>query len=160
MNNADILITLVLLESVLNWADASPDEHNEAVTQARDSKGKVPDHLHAQLTHLSSRDNFSKALSSSKTEFYNSSKFRKVNNTEAGIGGKRKLRRAIKGLNPVKLSRVRTQISDASVGRGSLERPVILRHKESGYEHLLSGNTRSSLATSLGHPVSAHVIEY
>lgn len=160
MMNADTLITLVLLESSINWEDAGPDEHGEAVHQVNDLKGKVPDHLHAQLTHLSNRDNFSKALSGSKTEFYNASKFRKVNNTEAGTVGRRNLRREVNNLDPDKLSRVKTQVSDSLAGHGSVQRPVILRHKESGHEHLLSGNTRASFATSIGHPVSVHVIEY
>jgi len=43
---------------------------------------------------------------------------------------------------------------------GNVERPVILRHKESGHEHLVQGNTRASHGTKDDKHVGVTVVDY
>lgn len=127
------------------------EEHDEIHHQLQvhaDGHMHLPDHLHKAMTHLSNPENYRKALAGSKRETYNPHKVRSnnVNNTDAGEKNRAK---AIGGLDKNKVGRVG---KNKAVERS----PVILRHKASGHEHLLGGNTRMTMHKN----VKAHVIEY
>ena len=135
------------------WVPPKPGEEPDEVKTQLDAanSGRMPasEHLKNQLNHLSDRNNFVKAVSNSKAEVFTPSKFKNVNNTDAGDP-----KRAIKGLDAEKLKRVKAGLDKAQTS------PIILRHKESGDEHLLAGNTRSTVNAAHGKSVVARIIEY
>lgn len=111
---------------------------------------EFPDHVRHQLNYLANPNNFKRALSSAKIEQYDAEKVKNVNNTDASDPN------SFKGLNPEKQKRV-TGILNRNRG---VETPIILRHKETGHEHLLSGNTRATGAMNISRGFKASVIEY
>ena len=50
---------------------------------------------------------------------------------------------------------------NAKKGKGSIEKPIILHHKETGHKHLLAGNTRLTAGVQ-DHKakVAVHTLEY
>ena len=108
------------------------------------------EHVNNQLRHLSNPINFKNALANSKIENYDVDKMKKVDNTDAADKG------SFKSLNPTKQKRVSNIFNK---GR-SIETPIILRHKDSGHEHLLSGNTRATYGIQNRGKIKASVIEY
>lgn len=143
----------MLDETATGWERTKPydkyNDNDEARYQSQSLKRgdfSAPDHVHKQLEHLSNSDNYRKALQHSKVETYTHAKFKERNtqNTDAGQSWERTKR----GMDPGKRARAEQS--------GIKKSPIILRHKESGYEHLLAGNTRASSNQS----VKAQVIEY
>lgn len=159
--NADLLISKVLNEAI-NWVTPHEREGDEATYQADVSKGRVPDHLYNQLQYLSNPENFRSALAGGHAETYSKKKFWKnrVGNTEASVKRRQTAKDAVSTLEPAKQKRASNLIRAGVHGQGSVEMPIILRHKGSGHEHLLAGNTRATTAIAKGHNVRAHVIEY
>ena len=109
-----------------------------------------PSHVHKQLDHISNINNFRKALSSAKVKHYDAKKIKNVDNTDAATP------KEFKKLHPTKQKRVAKIFNK---GRG-VETPIILKHKESGHEHLLSGNTRATYGMKRSKRIKASVIEY
>lgn len=109
----------------------------------------IPGHLQNQLHHLSSPSAFRASLSKAKLETYDANKIQGVQNTDATEPD------SFSKLDKNKQDRVKKAFRGTSV-----ETPIILRHKESGYEHLLAGNTRATYAMKKFGKFKASVIEY
>ena len=140
----------ILEEEAKGWIRTTPysryNDNDEAVYQSKNLPSDTPDHLKKQLEHLSNSDNYNNALQHSKVETYTHAKFKERNtqNTDAAQSWERTKR----SMDPDKRARAE---------KGGIEQsPIILRHKQSGYEHLLAGNTRASA----NHSIKAQIIEY
>lgn len=107
-------------------------------------------HVNKQLKHLSDPKKFKSALSKAKIKHYTQDKIKKVDNTDAADKG------AFKQLHKQKQKRV----SNIFKKSRSVETPVILKHKKSGHEHLLAGNTRATYGIQKRKKMKASVIEY
>ena len=125
----------------------SSKEKDEIRTQIGSSSH---DHVNKQLQHLSNPKNFKSALSKAKVQHYDQKKIRNVDNTDASEKG------SFKSLHPDKQKRVSNIFKKSK----SIETPIILRHKETGHEHLLAGNTRATYGIQKRKRIKASVIEY
>ena len=141
-----------LLEAHLHFrSPQGTEEHDEVHMQLQAHKqgmNEMPAHAHKYLQHLADPDNYSKALSNARVETYNKSSVRNVSNTDASDG--------ISSLNPMKRKRV-----SSIYKQGKITSPIILRHKETGHEYLLAGNTRLTHGIHVAKkPVKVSVLEY
>ena len=131
------------------WIRPTDREHHEVKYQLKNYKYSIPKHLYTKLKELSDKNIFSKEIDNAKKEIYDKEKIKKVDNTTASDGN------SFEYLKKEKQKRVKTYFDN-----GTIETPIILRHKQSGHEHLLSGNTRATYGIKKDGNFTATVIEY
>tara|TARA_B100000131_G_C17686894_1_gene438928 strand:- start:32 stop:529 length:498 start_codon:yes stop_codon:yes gene_type:complete len=158
------------IEEEIKYRDSKPDaEHNEVHTQLdahkviekEEPKHKWPDHVVKQLKHLSNKKNFVSAMKKSKTTYvhHTDKDLDKINNSDVWD------KKGIKGseyIDKAKKDRVSKQFEKAKKDKNfSIEKPIILHHKETGFKHLLAGNTRLTAGVhDHKDKVPVHTIEY
>ena len=151
-NRAQDILNLIS-ESVSFVKPEGRGEHSEVLSQIKAHKSgeiSLNHHTYKHLQHLSDPKNYDKALASSRMEKYTPEKVRRVENTDAAIKG------SFTSLEPEKKGHVK-----AAYKNGTVTTPLILRHKETGHEHLLFGNTRLTYGLQKKKkPVSVSVVEY
>ena len=157
------------IEEEIKYHDSKPDaEHNEVQTQIDTSKviekdepeHKWPDHVVKQLKHLSNKKNFVSAMKKSKTTYihHTDKDLDNINNSDVWD---KKGTKGSKYIIKSKKDRVSKQFEKAKNGKGSIEKPIILHHKETGFKHLLAGNTRLTHGVhDMKDKVAVHTIEY
>ena len=133
-----------------NTAKLADQEHDETKHQSDAIHQGHMDDIHPAIRNAihkfaASKSAFQTAMRQSKID-----KIRrddKISNTEIGQGSQ-----SVE--DKTKVNRVKKQI-----GSGRIDRPIVLRHKDSTgqvHKHLLAGNTR---ATTVGYGVQAHHID-
>ena len=135
-------------------------EHDEVHTQLGVPKGVYPGHVVKQLTKLKNKKNFVSAMKNAKTTYvhHKDKDLGKMGNTDAA--DKRGINKN-PDIEKEKRDRVNSQWEKAKKGEGSIEKPIILHHKETGHKHLLAGNTRlTSGVQDQKTKVAVHTIEY
>lgn len=152
MNRAEYILQL-LDEEIKFVRSKGREEHDEIHHQLnahKNGSSTLSPHLHKYLQHISHYKNYKKALSSSSTETYSHHNIDRVDNTDASTHG------SFKELHPLKKGRV-----EHVYKTGRVSMPIIVRHKKSGHEHLLAGNTRLTYGIQKKKiPVKVHVMEY
>ena len=149
------------IEEEIKYRDPKHDaEHDEVRTQLGVPKGVYPSHVTKQLKHLSNKKNYISAMKNAKTTYvhHKDKDLGKMGNTDAAD------KRGINDnydIDKEKRDRVNSQWKKAKKGEGSIEKPIILHHKETGHKHLLAGNTRlTSGVQDQKTKVAVHTIEY
>ena len=149
------------IEEEIKYHDPKHDaEHDEVHTQLGVPKGVYPSHVTKQLKHLSNKKNFVSAMKNAKTTYvhHTDKDLGKMGNTDAA--DKRGIHKNPE-IDKEKRDRVNSQWQNAKKGKGSIEKPIILHHKETGHKHLLAGNTRLTAGVQ-DHKakVAVHTLEY
>ena len=136
-------------------------EHDEVHTQLEVPAGVYPNHVTKQLKHLSNKKNYVSAMKKAKTTYvhHTDKDLGKIGNTDAA---NEKGIHKIKEIDKEKRDRVNSQWQKAKNNKKySIEKPIILHHKETGHKHLLAGNTRFTAGVQ-DHKakVAVHTLEY
>ena len=124
----------------INYTKSNP-EYSEIKVQRGDSEEK-PGHLSKFMNSVSKRK-WKRHVQSGTHQTRSREQMNNVNNFSS------------EGIAKHKKARVRKKFAS-----GNVERPVILRHKESGHEHLVQGNTRASHGTKDDKHVGVTVVDY
>jgi hypothetical protein len=134
--------------SEIYWVKPKPNKEQSEIGFQVGSSSHA--HVNKQLKRLSDPKKFKSSLSKAKVINYNQNKIKNVDNTDAADKG------AFKQLNKQKQKRV----SNIFKKSRSVETPIILKHRETGHEHLLAGNTRATYGIQKRKKIKASVIEY
>tara|TARA_R100001594_G_C3898631_1_gene230240 strand:+ start:113 stop:517 length:405 start_codon:yes stop_codon:yes gene_type:complete len=126
--------------SEINYTKSNP-EYSEIKVQRGHSE-EQPEHLSKYMNSVSKRK-WKKHVQSGTHQTRSREQMNRVNNFSS------------EGIAKHKIDRVRKKFTS-----GSVERPVILKHKKTGHEHLVQGNTRASHGTRDDKHVGVTVVHY
>lgn len=133
----------------INWsAPNADDEHDEVHYQLSSHKESpfLPDWAHKRLSQLKDKNEWHKAMNNGKTKTYNREKVRNTNNTGDNWSSVE---------NDAKKRRAPTLYGKDK----EVQRPVILKNKETGETHLVGGHHRATYVTDImKRPVEVHEI--
>ena len=149
------------IKEEINYHNPKHDaEHDEVHTQLDVPKNTYPGHVHNQLKHLSNKKNFVSSMKNATTTYihHTDKDLNKIGNTD--VADKRGINKNPE-IEKEKRDRVNKHWEEGKRGLRSIEKSIILHHKESGHKHLLAGNTRlTSGVQDHKLKVPVHTISY